>query len=253
MKNIHLIPTDKASKLGLHKNSELELHSISLTKNLPYFSPQNSYITNDEEIKEGDYYLYCNQVNKRIGKNPKAEYPYPNYQKIILTDNKDLIKDGVQAIDDNFLEWFVNNPSCEKVETKLIKDSEDHPELAGNPKEEWFYYEIIIPKEEPKQENCCTPIGQIKRYKDCVGCDKKPKQENTLEEAAIDSKKRYINETAKTISYREFIEGAKWQQERSYSEVIDLFITEIKDEFKDDNWDYLEFIKERVLEQFKKK
>jgi hypothetical protein len=32
-------------------------------------------------------------------------------------------------------------------------------------------------KEEPKQENCCTPEGQIKRYKDCIGCDKKPKQE----------------------------------------------------------------------------
>lgn len=22
---------------------------------------------------------------------------------------------------------------------------------------------------------CCTPRGQIKRYKDCVGCDKKPR------------------------------------------------------------------------------
>jgi hypothetical protein len=32
-----------------------------------------------------------------------------------------------------------------------------------------------------KQENCCTPEGQIKRYKDCIGCDKKPKHE-TLEE-----------------------------------------------------------------------
>ena len=28
-----------------------------------------------------------------------------------------------------------------------------------------------------KQENCCTPIGQIKRYVDCKGCDRKPKQE----------------------------------------------------------------------------
>jgi hypothetical protein len=28
-----------------------------------------------------------------------------------------------------------------------------------------------------KQENCCTSEGQIKRYKDCIGCDKKPKQE----------------------------------------------------------------------------
>jgi hypothetical protein len=28
---------------------------------------------------------------------------------------------------------------------------------------------------------CCTPKGQVKRYVDCVGCDRKPKQE-TLEE-----------------------------------------------------------------------
>jgi hypothetical protein len=27
-----------------------------------------------------------------------------------------------------------------------------------------------------KKENCCTPAGQIKRYVDCVGCDRKPKQ-----------------------------------------------------------------------------
>jgi len=50
-----------------------------------------------------------------------------------------------------------------------------------------------------------------------------------------------------------FIAGAKCQAERSYSDAIDLFITEIKNEFKDDNWDYLEFIKVRVIEQFKKK
>jgi hypothetical protein len=50
-----------------------------------------------------------------------------------------------------------------------------------------------------------------------------------------------------------FIKGAKWQQERSYSEAIDSFITQIKNEFKDDNLDYLEFIKARVIEQFKKK
>jgi hypothetical protein len=36
--------------------------------------------------------------------------------KIILTTDQDLIKDGVQAIDDEFLEWFVKNPSCEEVE-----------------------------------------------------------------------------------------------------------------------------------------
>ena len=31
-----------------------------------------------------------------------------------------------------------------------------------------------------KQENCCTPIGKIKRYVDCIGCDRKPKQEQEV-------------------------------------------------------------------------
>jgi hypothetical protein len=41
--------------------------------------------------------------------------------------------------------------------------------------------------------------------------------------------------------------------ERIYSEAIDSFITEIKTEFIHENWDYLDFIKERVIEQFKNK
>lgn len=40
------------------------------------------------------------------------------YKKIILTTDQDLIKDGVQAIDDEFLEWFVANPSCKFVEVQ---------------------------------------------------------------------------------------------------------------------------------------
>jgi hypothetical protein len=41
-----------------------------------------------------------------------------HYQKIILTTDKDLTKDGVQSIDDEFLEWFVKNPSWEEVEVE---------------------------------------------------------------------------------------------------------------------------------------
>jgi hypothetical protein len=39
--------------------------------------------------------------------------------------------------------------------------------------------------EEPKQENCCTPEGQIKRYVDCIGCDRKPKQERSYSEEEV--------------------------------------------------------------------
>jgi hypothetical protein len=45
------------------------------------------------------------------------------FRKIILTTDQELIKDGVQAIDDEFLEWFVNNTSCDRVEIKTIIDA----------------------------------------------------------------------------------------------------------------------------------
>jgi hypothetical protein len=73
-----------------------------------------------------------------------------SWEKIILTTDQDLIKDGVQAIDDEFLEWFVMNPSCERVEIYSlgIKNGETGESCH-------YKYEIIIPQEEPKQ----YPIG----------------------------------------------------------------------------------------------
>ena len=65
--------------------------------------------------------------------------------KIILTTDQDLIKDGVQAIDDEFLEWFVENPSCEKDEVN--KGFADGTAYGYN----FLDYKIIIPKEEAKQ------------------------------------------------------------------------------------------------------
>jgi len=69
-------------------------------------------------------------------------------KKIILTTDQDLIKDGVQAIPDEFLEWFVKNPSCEVVEIVKYEDN-NSPMLV---KDKTFHYKIIIPKEEPKKE-----------------------------------------------------------------------------------------------------
>jgi hypothetical protein len=127
MKNIHLIPTDKPSRLiknnlgyGIVSDAwkEFDINSIQAQF-------QNIYITNDEEIKEGDWVLGDfpdNPIGKVISKYGQEftaqslngdKYGLAEYDsnKIILTDNQDLIKDGVQAIDDEFLEWFVKNPS----------------------------------------------------------------------------------------------------------------------------------------------
>ena len=118
MKNIHLIPTDKPSRLSILNSGKLnfgaEIMSSSNSKS------QHIYITSDEEIKEGDWYF--NNTGSAI---EKLTYRLPSggafCKKIILTTDQDLIKDGVQSIDDEFLEWFVKNPSCEEVEIKKVK------------------------------------------------------------------------------------------------------------------------------------
>jgi hypothetical protein len=141
---------------------------------------------------------------------------------------------------DNFEARVLSSPEVE-FETII------HPKFTGR-----IIYAKLNPKKEPKQENCCTPIGQIKRYVDCKGCDRKPKQETLEEPTMIDD---WLNEygdpeiykkverelelreaaekyslellEAKTIQHHEktwiksmFIHIAEWQQERSYSEAI---------------------------------
>jgi len=243
MKNIHLLPTDKPSRLlysGNNKNLLFSKEPISFRTFER--SPQNIYITSDEEIKEGDWFLVVggiglaiNTYHKSYGDPPKNDW----LKKIILTTDPDLINDGVQAIDDEFLEWFVKNPSCERVETakgkmKLNDDGQEYgfPDMSK--------YKITIPQEEPKQncKNCNQLISkygcacgkqkeepkQIKCY--CghtITCDCEPLQE-TLEEVAENYAKIYrcpatnYNEYCKHDIISAINFGAKWQQERMYSE-----------------------------------
>ena len=106
------------------------------------------FITNDEEIKEGDWVLWLSQ-NKIIKcEDSSLRDRQDMVKKIILTTDAELIKKGVQAIDDEFLEWFVKNPTCEKVEVRYayptIDDEGDYSISKG-------YWLLIIPKEESKQ------------------------------------------------------------------------------------------------------
>lgn len=72
------------------------------------------------------------------------------YKEILLSTDDQLIKDGVQKIDDEFLEWFVKNPSCEFVKI-------DHERVLWEDGRITHYtYRVIIPKEEPKQDRTCT-------------------------------------------------------------------------------------------------
>jgi hypothetical protein len=204
MKNIFLIPTENSSRLSI-KDGVLILHRQQWRK-----GTQNIYITSDEEIKEGDWFLNDMNILFKAGKNyieNPAKEVYIGHKKIILTTDPKLIEDGVQAIDDDFLEWFVKNTSCEEVEVSHLlksifdpKTNEKYPVVQHRHFDLdkmicEYKYEIIIPKEEYKQE--------------------------TLEEFA----ERFYGEEEIVNDYdisgylqSAFLTGAKWQQERSYSE-----------------------------------
>jgi hypothetical protein len=249
MKNIHLLPTEKPSRLFKFAN---QLHLDTIPKE--YYKKYNIYITNSEEIKEGDWCI--NLAHKQVVKPTDVEWAnsnHDNLKKIMLTTDQDLIADGVQAIDDEFLEWFVKNPSCESVVVNFNYKKFRWSELNKSQ-----CYKIIIPKEEPKQDSNKTHhLDELPNVdKDVVSkmynaaipklepkqetleaamyilqnstygamgkvCDEEPKQE-TLEEAA----ENYVIDESYLPIYKEeceraFINGAKWQQEQDknkYSE-----------------------------------
>jgi hypothetical protein len=161
MKKIHILPTSKPSRLLLSGFGALFLTPPMEFKNSDTY--QNIYITNDSEIKEGDYGIGFAHGIKGVGRHyyvfkhdgsnrGKLNAICEGAKKIILTTDQDLIKNGVQAIDDDFLEWFVKNSSCEEVEVKHFGTCCGNQLIAQciNCKKYNPVYKIIIPKEEPK-------------------------------------------------------------------------------------------------------
>ncbi len=59
---------------------------------------QNIYITSDEKCKEGDWF-----ISKEGDLHNNFGWNFGD-RKVILTTDQDLIKDGVQAIDDELTE-----------------------------------------------------------------------------------------------------------------------------------------------------
>jgi hypothetical protein len=219
MKNIHLIPTDKPSRLHYFTANKAGYYlypnnGLVIPRN-PNCINQNIYITSDEEIKEGDWVLDLDCIgrvkkadNLIVITSTKEQCWY--YKKIILTTDPELIADGVQAIDDEFLNWFVKNPSCESVKVERLGTFKKTEEVyvdeiaGGNYYEIIKQYKIIIPQEEPKQE--------------------------TLEEAAKRTYQKGLQDDIDLSFYDGVRLGAKWQSDRMYSEeevliILDKFLT----------------------------
>ena len=296
MKNTHIRPTDKPSKgygLGkcIKKLYDVRVGEFIKTYHLmfdeEYFQPQNIYITNDEEIKEGDYvcasggFRFVKTLNNDKAKtfiddgiiskqNPLSSCHLSNYKKIILTTDPDLIKEGIQAIDDEFLEWFVKNPSCEEVKVNDWMSTNGTIAFGGDkryqicnhlhekiiiPKEEkvfdgfldseygspkWkFNYKTIAPKEEPKQETLEEDFESYelaeKLFEEIYGYKAEIIKGNLQHEVKVAALQKGM------------VYGSKWQAKRDYSEeeVLQLLLRLQQTESYDNLYDW--------FEQFKKK
>jgi hypothetical protein len=164
------------------------------------------YITSDEEINKNTETCWCIDTSNNelvLHQGVLPDYHYKNYKKIIMTTDTSINvlcgcgkdcgakESGVQAIDDEFLEWFVKNPSCEKVEVGYgwirLAETDNEGYWVSIPDKQFE-----MQQEEPKQD--------------------------TLEEAA----NNWIKSTSEFLSVKNgFKAGAKWQAEQDknkYSE-----------------------------------
>ena len=227
MKNIHVLSTNKPSRLHYSKikNNDKISYKLVLKKELSICNDgllsgqRYIYITSDEEIKEGDVvkipcgvgkvkklnwkfgndnpsyivediFIYKLRYGQKEGELQINSFRYEDVKKIILTTDQDLIEDGVQEIDDEFLEWFIKNPNCEEIEVVDVRSLG----VYGS----YYPYKINIPKKETKQE--------------------------TLEEAKFNNLiklfgKDFDLEPSSEIKNcnESFMAGVKWQQEQEQS------------------------------------
>jgi hypothetical protein len=237
-KNIHILPTDKPSSLMIEDGKLLYsknfgFNEFNETKNFRHINNQNIYITSDEEITDYDWYISSEgKLLQFTGRNVLGnKFKAP---KVILTTDQDLIKDGVQAIDDTFLEWFVKNPSCESVDVNIEK----YVNLTSNP---ILIYKIIIPQKEDEQEVAERLFNNFQKENPII-----PKKDIRPFKLG-------------------FIKGTKWQQEQnknkySEEEVIGL-LNFVSKEYNISNgigWFHThesneDISSKEVLDKFKKK
>ena len=263
MKNIHILPTDKASRLIQAEDDELMLLN-ELYENTHNIN-KHIYITSDEEINKDTKICWCIDIscNKLVlCQGVLPSYHYKHYKKIIMTTDKSINvlcgcgkncgakESGVQPIPDEFLEWFVKNPSCEEVEVektyvtnsglgyreyavldsnfKVIEINANIPQTlyylgkitALYPYEYDINYKIIIPKEEHKQGSIVEAVKEIisnqlqqveELRQETLEKDAKDFIENTMKFSfTSNDTKTQANRMLKCVEF-----GAKWQQEQS--------------------------------------
>jgi hypothetical protein len=116
------------------------------------------YITTDSKFVRDEYITDGIEVIKATPKlvNAQGLVDRRDWKKILMTTDPELIKDGVHPIGEDFFQWFVENPTCIKVEVVYglfnpMGRQVDPNDLGQNHSKCVWKYKIITTKEEQKQ------------------------------------------------------------------------------------------------------
>ena len=259
MKNIFLIPTESSSRLHYYDH----MSNLGLSKDyLQWKQGRNIYITSDEEIKEsfrgwfiGQCGFYKKCVDTKIINNELYLLDYLGNtdrliwcKKIILTTDRDLNKDGVQAIDDDFLEWFIKNPSCTRVEVSYEQDENGvfHHVIWG------MHFKEDLPNQETLEEAAERIAKEHCNNRVNPNTTEFQVQQFIIKGAKWQSKQLFENETIQTLE--KCIELLLKKQEKTYSEEEVLELLNKREDYinsEDDIFNYKS--NKEWFEQFKKK
>lgn len=202
-----------------------------LTLNRDLFSNviMNLYITNDDSITENDYYI--NSLDNAIRKGSLYNHPY--HHKIILTTDINLIENGVQAIEDKFLQLFCSkNGKVDFVDVKTEKVIN-----YSFPRSVYDKYIITVPDEKSfpslKKESFELPFPQLlKEFSNYyIGYD--PIEDSEQDTETIEKlHKSQISLDSKKSKYNCWLLSS--YNKSSYDQNLDLYITNDEVVTKDD-------------------
>jgi hypothetical protein len=208
MKNVHVLPTDKPSRLIIYSTLLNEFRLLDAPID-DWMHKRNIYITSDEELPydssifDSGAFYHRDPVGDIHIITKHTFKPNPHFcKRIILTTDQDLIKDGVQAIEDEFLEWFVKNPSCDKVEIEslsirdgklgyLIRKPQEEPEISDEAKERAKNYMALKGALDVKEETL-EELGLYDETEHLLSTQ--ANKERLLEDVKEETQRRYSEE-----------------------------------------------------------
>jgi len=231
-------PTEKAS--NLYKEIKRDIIHLDLQKVIKEDGviPQHLYIISDDEIKEGDWYLWANngiiengwtlEQCKKLGDTNVLNTNYKIQKKIVATTDTDLrhlfgIKEGgCASISDSFVQEYIKSYNDGRVitEVELAISRNKYPDLHGN------FYDINIGPDNTVlvlSHNQTVYTEPIKINEDDVDYLKATIKDREVLIGQLDYKRKELQES----SDRGLIEKAELREEiKNLSEALQDMVNE---------------------------